>query len=179
MSTPDPILSLPEGLREPVLGVSFTAYLLVEAARLDGLPEQEVLRWLGVQESTFAQAEEAWGERVADELAWGEAGFDALYLDLLERALSAWARPVPPLDQEVEAWTTFQRHALAALDPEAVARRAGLTAGDELRLARLWRDRLAAPELVARAEAALSSPLSPMPAVTPAPFPFPPPREAP
>jgi hypothetical protein len=165
---------LPEGLREPIEGVSLAAYLIVEAARLDGLPLPEVLAWLGVRESVFARAEEPWSERIANELARDEANFDEMYEDLLGQALALWARPITPLDREVEVWITFQRHALATDDPGENARRAGLTPGDEMRLARLWRGRLAAPELAAQAAAAWSGPLLPLPKLTLSPFVFPP-----
>jgi len=179
MSTRDALLipepcELPDALREPIEGVSLAAYLFVEAARLDALPLPAVLRWLGVREGAFARAEEPWSERVADELAREGSHFDALYDDLLGRALSRWARPVEPLDRDVEAWMTFQRHALAADDPSEIARGAGLTAGDELRLARLWRERLVSPEIAARAGEAWSGPLPPLPKLALAPIVFPP-----
>jgi hypothetical protein len=179
MSTRDALLipepsGLPEALREPIEGVSFAAYLFVEAARLDALPLAAVLGWLGVREGAFARAEEPWSERVADELARDGSHFDALYEDLLGRALSRWARPVDPLDRDVEAWMTFQRHTLAADDPGEIARRAGLTAGDELRLARLWRGRLAGPDIAERAGEAWSGPLPALPKLALSPIVFPP-----
>lgn len=175
---PDPS-RLPESLREPIEGVSFAAYLLVEAARLDGLAPAAVLGWLGVRESVFVRAEERWSDLLADELARGSARFDEIYEDFLGRALSLWARPVDPLDRDVEAWITFQRHMLAAGDPGELARRAGLTPGDELRLARLWRGRFAAPEVAARGAAAWSGPLLPLPALRLTPIAFPPTQEQP
>lgn len=179
MSTRDELLMaepsrLPEALREPLSGVSLADYLFVEAARLDGLPTPAVLAWLGLPEGVYSRAEELWGERVADELAREGAQFDEMYEDLLTRALSLWARSVDPLDRDVEAWVMFQRHALAASDPSGVARRVGLTAGDELRLARLWRYRLEDPAIAARAEAAMSGPLGPIPKLTLSPIVFPP-----
>jgi hypothetical protein len=184
MSTRDALLRslpadgrLPERLRAPIEGVSIAHYLVVEAAQLDGLPVPAVLAWLGVSQRAFARAEEPWSERVAGALA-GEGGeFDALYEESLGRALSLWARRVDPLDREIGAWVTFQRHALEAEDPGEIARRAGLTLGDELRLARLWRARLAEPEILASAEAAMSGPLAPMPTLTVVPFLFPPTEE--
>jgi len=119
-------------------------------------------------------AEEQWSARLSDELARDRALFDALYEDLLGRALSLWVRPVEPLDRDVEAWMTFQRHALKAGDPGRVARHLGLTLADELRLARLWRGRLATPEIAARAEAAWSGPLPPLPKLTLGPIHLPP-----
>lgn len=165
---------LPDALRDPIEGVSLATYLFVEAARLDALPLPAVLGWLGVREGAFARAEEPWSERVADELARDGSHFDELYEDLLGEALSRWARPVDPLDREVEAWLTFQRHALAAEDPGEMARRAGLTAGDEVRLARLWRERLATPAVAERAAAAWSGPLLPLPKLSLSPIVFPP-----
>jgi hypothetical protein len=166
--------AVPDALRDPIEGVSLSAYLLVEAARLDALPERAVLSWLGVREAAFARAEERWSERVDDALADESAGFDALYEEVLGRALALWARAVDPLDRDVEAWMTFQRHALDAADPGALAREAGLTPGDELRLARLWRARLSDPALAERALSSFSAPLAPLPRVTVAPIVFPP-----
>lgn len=182
MSTPDAISiaepsRLPETLREPIEGIALATYLFVEAARLDGLPAAAVLGWLGVRESVFARVEERWSERVEEELARDGSCFDELYEDLVGQALSRWARPAPPLDREVEAWMTFQRHALAADDPGEMARGAGLTTGDELRLARLWRDRLGNPEIAARAMAAWSGPLLPLPKLALSPIVFPPTAE--
>jgi len=182
MSTRDALLipepsRLPEALREPLEGVSLAAYLFVEAGRLDALPLASLLGWLGVRESAFERAEERWSERVADELTREGPPFDEVYEDLITRALSLWSRSVTPLDHDVEAWMMFQRHALAAADPGAMARRLGLTAGDEMRLARSWRDRLRAPEIAARAVAAWTAPLSPLPALSFSPIVFPPPLE--
>ena len=183
MSTRDPLsladpAELPEALREPLLGVPFAAFIVVEAARLDELPEAAVLGWLGVRESAFARVEERFRDIVSEELAKEGSSFDDLHEDLLGRALSLWARPVEPLDRDVEAWIAFQRHALLADDPGAMAQKSGLTPGDEVRLARLWRSRLALPEVAARAEAAMSGPLSPLPKLSLAPFAFPPSMES-
>ena len=179
MSTRDTLVipepsRLPEALREPIDGVSLATYLFVEAARLDGLSEPAVLGWLGVPWRAFARAEERWSARLSDELARDRALFDELYEDLLGRALSLWGRPIEPLDRDVEAWMTFQRHALEAGDPGKLARHLGLTIADELRLARLWRGRLATPETAARAEAAWSGPLPPLPKLTLGPIHLPP-----
>jgi hypothetical protein len=183
MSTRDALLiadlsRIPEALREPIEGVSLAAYLFVEAARLDGLPLSTVLQWLGVGKSAFFRAEERWSDRVEDELAREGSAFDSMYEDLLGRALSLWTRPTPPLDRDVEAWIMFQRHALEADDPEKMARLAGLTPGDEVRLARLWRGRLSISEIAARAEAALSGPLSDLPKLALPPILFPPALES-
>lgn len=165
---------LPDSLREPIAGVSFADYLFVEASRLDGLSERDVLRWLGIREAAFARAEGPWSNRVNEELARDGSGFDELYQELLGRALSAWGRSVSPLDRDVAAWVAFQQHTLAAADPDEVPRRAGLTPGDEMRLARLWRQRLADPEIAARAAAAMARRSPPLPAIDIAPFVFPP-----
>jgi hypothetical protein len=169
---------LPEALRAPIEGVSFADYLFVEAARLDALPVGSVLAWLGVRSKAFARAEERWNDRLSEELAREGGHFDEQYEELLTRALSVWARSVEPLDSDVEAWMIFQRHALAAEDPSEMARGLGLTIGDEMRLARSWRERLADPEIAVRAEAAMSGPLLPLSKVSLSPFVFPPTLEA-
>jgi hypothetical protein len=183
MSTRDALLyaqlaesRIPEDLRSPIERVSLASYLIIEAARLDGLPQAAVLSWLGVHEKDFARAHELWSDRVTDALAHGDGAFDALYEELLGRALFLWARRVDPLDRDVAAWVTFQRHALEADDPDELARSAGLTPGDEMRLARYWRACLADPATAAAAEEAMSGPLAPMPKLAVTPFVFPPPE---
>jgi hypothetical protein len=166
---------LPETWREPICGVSLAAYMLVEAARLDGLPISAVLAWIGVRESAFTRAEDIWSDRIADALDQDDAAFDELYEDLLGRALSLWSRSVEPLDRDVEAWINFQRHSFETTDPGDMARRAGLTIGDEMRLVRLWYMRLSDPEIAARAVDAWSAPLTPLPKLVIVPFVFPPP----
>ena len=182
MSTRDALLipdpsRIPEALCAPAFGVSLAAYLIVEASRLDALPQPAVLAWLGLRESAFSRAEDRWSDRVANALARDDSEFDALYQDLVSRALSLWARRLAPLDGEIEAWMTFQRHALAASDPGELARGLGLTPGDELRLARLWRERLLDPEIAARAAVAWSAPLGPLPSLSLSPIVFPPATE--
>lgn len=179
MSTRDALLipdpsSLPEALRAPIGGVSLAAYLFVEASRLDALPLPAVLAWIGLRGSVFERAEEGWNDRLADALAGEGPELDLLYQELVSRALSLWARRIAPLDTDVEAWMTFQRHALASADPGEHARGLGLTPGDELRLARLWSERLLDPAIAARAVAAWSAPIQPLPRLTVAPLVFPP-----
>ncbi|MEO7327479.1 MAG: hypothetical protein ABI193_02800 [Minicystis sp.] len=168
------LTTLPEPLRDPIAGVSLAHYLIVEASRLDALPLPTVLTWLGLRPIAFERAEEPWSERIDEELAREGSTFDERYQHLLGQALSLWSRAIDPLDHDIEAWMTFQRHALAADDPGEMARRAGLLAGDELRLAHRWRDRLSTPEIAARAEAAWSGPLLPLPRLTLSPIVFPP-----
>lgn len=172
---------LPRSLQAPVDGVPFSAYLTVEAARLDHLPDAAVLAWLEIKQAAFGRAEERWADRLADALAAdpvpGQPPFDEVYEELLGQALFRWARAVAPLDRDVAAWITFQRQALAAGDPAAFARDLGLTPGDELRLACHWRHRMTDPEVSARARAALDGPLPPMPALAVSPIVFPPGKE--
>jgi hypothetical protein len=170
---PDPA-RIPDTWRAPIEGVSLAAYLLVEASRLDGLPLPAVLAWLGLRESVFERAEERWSDRIADGLAREGSELDVLYHDLVSRALALWTRRTAPLDDEIEAWMTYQRHALAAADPAELARKLGLTSGDELRLARQWRARLLDPAIAARAAAAWSSPLASLPGLSLSPIVFPP-----
>lgn len=182
MSTPDlssllDLSALPEPLGAPIAGVSLAAYLVVEAALLDDLPRATVLAWLGVGQAAFARAEPRFSERIFTELAREGAEFDEHYQRLLAKALSLWSRRVQPLDEHLEAWITYQRHALEApdpADPGAFARGLGLTPGDELRLDHLWQERLSDPALAARAAESWSLPLAPLPPLTLAPLVFPP-----
>jgi hypothetical protein len=172
------LAGVPEAWRRPLHGVSLGAYLVVEAARMDGISETEALTWLGVSPAAFARAEGPWADRIDDALAAdsaaGERPFDEVYEELLGEVLSRWKRPVPPLDQDIESWIAMQRHSLLADDPEDLSRRLGLSAGDELRLDRLWRERMKDPAIAARAQAALDGPLLPLPRPAVAPLVFPP-----
>lgn len=175
MSTPDTLLIpditvLPEPLREPVRGISFGSYLFVEAAHLDELPTRTVLAWLGVCESGFEFAENVWNDRLTEELERDEGSFDEFYANLLAKASSFWNRPIAPLDTDIQCWICFQRHLLETPD---LARKLGLTAGDEIRLEWLWRIRLSDPTIAAMAIDACSSPLSPLPKITIAALSFP------
>lgn len=177
---------LPARLRQPILGVPFLVFLTVEAARLDGIADGAVLAWLGVGEAAFARVEEAWAERLDEALAGGPAPadgvgepFDEVYEDLLGQALARWARPVPPLDRDVESWIAYLRHAQLADDPGELARKLGLSPGDEVRLARLWRARTGAPDIAARAQSAMDGPLGPLPRLSLSPLVFPPAKETP
>lgn len=165
----DPSL-LPEALRAPVSGVSFADYLVVEASRLDGLPLPPVLALLGLSPLAFERAEDHFGERLDDELSRDGSTFPDLYQDLLARALALFTRSIDPLDRDIEAFMTYQRHALDAGDPGQFARDLGLTPGDEIRLARRWNERLADPSIAERAQRALLAPLAPLPALTLAPL---------
>lgn len=175
MSTPDALLIpdpsvLPEKVREPISGISFATYLFVEAARLDEIPTQSVLVWLGVRESDFERAESTWSERVADEFERDESSFEELYEDLFGKALSFWTRSITPLDTDIQSWICLQRHLLESPD---LARQLGLTSGDEMRLERLWRTRLSDPAVAFMAAETWASALSPLPKIIVAPSNFP------
>ncbi len=185
-------LPLPRSLSAPIEGVPFMAYLTLEAARLDGIPDADVIAWMGLDEARFggvapgsgarfARASDLWTERLDEALAAvpapGERPFDEVYEELLGQTLLWWARSVAPLDRDVGSFVTYQRHALAAVDPEAFSRDLGLTNGDDLRLARHWRRRMTDPEVSERARAAMEGPLPPMPALTLSPLVFPPRKE--
>lgn len=165
---------LPEILRRDANGVSFASFVLVEAARLDDIEDGRVLEWLDIPRSAFERAEEAFGECLMEALGSDHPDFEELYDELITRALSQWSRRLPPLDEHVEAWVTFQRHALVSEEPASFASAHGLTAGDELRLAALWRARMSDPAVVERATAAMAAPLPEKPVPLPAPLVFPP-----
>lgn len=180
MSTTDALLpasltevsALPEALRRPLRGVTFAHYLVVVASRLDAIATPAVLAWLGVPEEAHARVEARWDELVSDELTRDGGDFDALYTERLGQALSLWGRAVEPLDHDLEAWLSYERH--AAESPALVAARTGLTPGDAVRLARHWRARLSDPGLARRAARALTEPLPPLPTITALPLCFPP-----
>lgn len=157
-----PAESLPPSLRAPLGSVTLTHYVIVEASRLDGIDQEQILAWLGLSAEAFEAVEEGWSERIADALTAEGSTFDEVYEDLLGRALELWPRAVDPLDRKIEAYLTYQRH---NLETEDLGQRLGLTTGDEIRLGRLWAARLADPEVAAQAQAASSVALPPLPEV--------------
>lgn len=101
------------------------------------------------------RAEEIWSEPLSEALA---EGFDAAYEELLGRAAMLWPRKTPPLDEAIEAWIAYQQHVVLAEAPTTARERLGVTRGDELRLGRLWRERIASdPALQERAAVALEN----------------------
>ncbi|MFO0551171.1 MAG: hypothetical protein U0271_22460 [Polyangiaceae bacterium] len=168
----DPAL-LPPALRGSISGVTFFAYLAVEAAQLDHIEPERVLAWLSIGAADFDKAGEVFSERVAEALSDIE-GFDAVYEDLLGQFVELWSRPVEPLSSDAVAWIAYQRHALASAEPEQLAAKLGLTPGDELRLARRWRQRLTDPAVAAAALQAMDGPLPALPELTLPELSFPP-----
>lgn len=166
--------SLPQSLRAPLGSVTLTQYVIVEASRLDGIDQAQILAWLGLSAEAFEAVEEGWSERIADALTAEGSSFDELYEDLLGRALELWPRAVDPLDRKIDAYLTYQRH---NLETEDLGQRLGLTTGDEIRLARSWASRLADPQVAALAHAASALPLPPVPEVVIAPIQLPSPLD--
>lgn len=123
-------------------GVTLTQFAFVRAGLADGLPLEELLRFLRLEPAAWAPAEEAWDERILD--AVGEVD-----VDLLERldaktaeARTHWTRRVSPLDEDLRGWFAFL-HAWKS-DPEPVdfLRRMGVGTSDMAYLHRLWSDRI-------------------------------------
>jgi hypothetical protein len=125
---------------QPFGRVSLPAFIAVQAARLDGIADDAILAWLGLDAVDLRQASPCWSSYLAQQLVRPE--FHLVFEELLESALSCWGRPIPPLDRDLEAWVAYRQLASRVEDPDAFARRLGLTAGDEIRLACMWRRRL-------------------------------------
>lgn len=153
----------------PPQGVSLRQYATVLAGRADGLPLSELLAHAGVDARHWPKAEEAWGERLLDDL---EA--DGPLEEELERhlgeALRSWARPLPPLDGDLRAWLDFERAWAHEADAGALLGRAGMRPIDMTRLQGLWAERFQNdPALTAEALAILAG--EPGAPCTPAPEP--------
>jgi hypothetical protein len=128
-------------MTEPIRGVGLQQYATIVAGRADALPLADLLAVAGVPADVWPQAEEAWGERLI-----GDLEADGSLAGELERAQSEarrrWARPLPPLDQNLRAWLDFERAWAAVEDGEAHLAGFGMHLADITRLQELWGERL-------------------------------------
>ena len=134
--------------------VSLDRYAFVTAALSDGYGLCDVLDREGLSEDEWEDAEEAWVERLQESAETDLALFDELERSMA-RARARFVRTVPPLDSDVAAFLTFQRHLLAAPAPVPFLRDHGLFLGDWIRLQEAWAERLSAESDVRAAAAPL------------------------
>jgi hypothetical protein len=107
----------------------------------DGLPPAALFELARVVPSTWGAAQQAWEERILDDL---EA--DGTLAERLEaekaRAMMSWKRPLPPLDQELRAWLDFLRTWAHEGDGQGFLAERGMHPSDIVRLQQLWTERM-------------------------------------
>jgi hypothetical protein len=136
-------------MTERIRGVSLRQYAILIAGRADELPVQDLLALAEVPAKAWPAAEEAWGERLIDDLdADGPlaAELDACLAD----ARRLWTRPLPPLDESLRAWLDFERAWACEVDGDAFLANAGMHRADMARLGDLWTERMAADPALRR-----------------------------
>jgi hypothetical protein len=134
-------------MTERIRGVSLAQYAIVIAGRADELPFADVLPLAGVPAKAWPAAEEAWGERLIDDLDADGPLTEELDARLAE-ARKLWSRPLPPLDTELRAWVDFERAWAREVDGDTFLADVGMRRADMARLGDLWSERLRAdPEL--------------------------------
>jgi hypothetical protein len=132
-------------MTERIRGVSLRQYAIMIAGRADELPVQDLLTLAEVPAKAWPAAEEAWGERLIEDL--DADGPLAAELDTcLADARRLWPRPLPPLDESLRAWLDFERAWASEVDGDAFLARAGMRRADIARLGDLWRERLEADQ---------------------------------
>jgi hypothetical protein len=150
-------------------GVPFDVWGFVLAGLGDGLPLEELLAHVGVDEGRWMLADAAFNEALVDDVEAGGTLSDALD-EAMRVARERWTRAIPPLDVELRAWLDFYRAWAEAEAPLEYLRARGLRATDIHRLQAHWRARLAeAPALRAEALAILAAPPGPVPEPHPEP----------
>jgi hypothetical protein len=112
-----------------------------------GFSVEEALRTEGLEAEAFARGEIGWKVRLAD----GGAPFLA-YREATAAHQDRIARPIAPLDDDLDAWVIFLRCYQEHRDPFDMLQALGIAFGDVARLGRRWTARLdASPRLAKRA----------------------------
>jgi len=160
-------------MSERVRGVSLEQYALLVAGLADELPLAELLALAEVPAKAWAGAEEAWGERLLDDLDADGPLAEELQARSAE-ARRRWDRPLPPLDVEIRAWLDFDRAWAREGDDDAFLARFAMRRADMARLADFWSARLDAdPELRRQALVILADEPGEPPVPRPQPATFP------
>jgi hypothetical protein len=118
-------------------GLTVRAYAGVYAAVAEGFPLEIVLENAGIPTDAWQEIDAGWADALAEDAEAGGAlgaDFDRALIELQER----YRRPIPPLDEDVEAWARFVRAWSSASDPAAFLKHRGLEPNDLLRLHRRW-----------------------------------------
>jgi hypothetical protein len=121
--------------------ISFEDYAFVSAGVADGLELAVLLRHLEVDPEVWRLGEQIWRERLRQDDSI-EGGLHERLANEQEHARELWSRPIPPLDDDLDAWIDFQRHLLEQPNPLAHLEQLGITFGDLARLATLWQGRI-------------------------------------
>jgi hypothetical protein len=149
--------------------VSLASFAAVQAALAEGFELGVVLEREGLEPALWLEAEDAWSDRLTEDLEQDgplQEAFDQHFAEAQDRL----ARPVPPLDDDLPSWLDFVRHWASASEPVLFLSRLGLHPSDVIRLHRAWSKRLAEdPALSQRAKEILEREPGPLPAVLPAP----------
>jgi hypothetical protein len=150
-------------------GVPFDAWAFVLAGLGDGLPLEELLAHLGVDDERWTQANAAFNEALLDDVEAGGTLSEALD-EAMRDARKRWTRAIPPLDVELRAWLDFHRAWAASAAPLEYLRARGLQATDIHRLQAHWATRLAEDRALRdEALAILEAPAGPAPEPHPEP----------
>jgi hypothetical protein len=165
---------------EPSLhGVSLSAYAGVQAGLAEGLELDRVLALDGVDPTVWPDAEEAWADRLIEDLE-NDGPLQEAYAERLAAAQDRHGRRVPPLDEDVKAWLDFVRFWAADPEPIGLLARLGLRPSDLIRLQRLWSRRMALdPALAQKAQGILQNEPGEMPSPRPEPTVLPGPTASP
>jgi hypothetical protein len=125
-----------------VSGLGLRDYAAVYAATSEGFPLDVVLAAAEISAGDWQDIDEAWSDALADDL---EAGgplndeFECVVMELQDE----YARPIPPLDQDLGAWLRFVGAWSNAPDGQEYLRRCAMGPNDMTRLHRLWSARIA------------------------------------
>jgi hypothetical protein len=147
------------------VGAHVKLFALIQAAKLEGIPEERVLEAEGVSAEAWRRARTAVLSAIVTDAAVHHA-YTAAQLEASQR----FHRPIAPLFDDLGAWRALERtlrgdaaapvagRAKAGSEREGAALEAalaarGLTLGDHARLERHWRARLLQDRELARVEA--------------------------
>lgn len=128
-------------MTERVRGVSLEQYAIIVAGRADDLPMEDLLALAEVLAEAWPPAEEAWGERLIEDLDADGPLAEELQARLAH-ARKRWSRPLPPLDSDLRSWLDFDRAWAREVDGDAFLARFAMRPSDMARLQELWSDRL-------------------------------------
>jgi hypothetical protein len=127
-----------------VLGVGLDQYAGVQAALAEGIPLEAALTQEQIAPGTWAEADRAWKEELAD-----APDLELRYRRLRRQAEDCLARPIAPLDDDAAAWAGLLGALAVAPDAEVTLGRLGLRMTDVARLGRAWREKAARDPKVA------------------------------
>jgi hypothetical protein len=130
-------------MTERVRGVSLEQYAIIVAGRADELPLEDLLALAEVPAEAWPAAEEAWAERLIEDLDADGPLAEELQARLAD-ARRQWSRPLPPLDSDLRAWLDFDRAWACEVDGDAFLGRVAMRRADMARLGDFWAARLSA-----------------------------------